>query len=77
MYVCVCMWIKKISLWNLAPAVSFQAEVAHTYGLNVRVVDPARVGLSFGETINKEDVYKLLTAFGVADVEDKLLAGIF
>lgn len=58
------------------PAVSFQTEVAKTYGLNVRVVDRVTVGLSFGETINKEDVYKLLSAFGVSDVENKLLSAI-
>ena len=50
--------------------------MARTYGLNVRVAGPAAVGLSFGETINKEDVYKLLSAFGVKDAETKLQAGI-
>jgi hypothetical protein len=76
MYVCSMYNMCNItSLWNPAPAVSFQAEVAEKYGMNVRVVDRVTVGLAFGETINKEDVYKLLSAFGVADVENKLNSG--
>jgi len=39
-------------------------------GLNCRVVDEATVGLSFGETINKDDVKSILCAFGSdADVD--------
>ena len=75
MYVCMYNMYNITSLWNPAPAVSFQAEVAEKYGMNVRVVDRVTVGLAFGETINKEDVYKMLSAFGVADVENKLNSG--
>jgi glycine dehydrogenase len=39
-------------------------------GMNVRVIDDKHVGLSFGETITKDDVADLLSAFGVtADLD--------
>ena len=76
MHVCMYAWcIDFLFGTHPAPAVSFQAEVAEKYGMNVRVVDRVTIGLAFGETINKEDVYKLLSAFGVADVENKLNSG--
>ena len=35
-------------------------------GVNVRVVDDAHVGVSFGEAVTRTDVQMLLKAFGVS-----------
>lgn len=36
-------------------------------GSNIRILDSKRVGLSFGETITKDDVINLLKGFGIID----------
>ena len=40
-------------------------KAAEAKGVNIRVIDDKSVGMSFGETITKEDVADLLSAFGV------------
>ena len=50
------------------------AEKAASVGMNVRIVDPSTVGLSFGETVTKEDLAVLLAgAFDMASVTPAVL----
>jgi glycine dehydrogenase len=43
------------------------AHKAAENGVNIRVIDNTRVGVSFGESINEDDVLHLLKAFGIND----------
>jgi glycine dehydrogenase len=44
------------------------AEKCAEHGVNIRVIDNHRVGISFGESVTKDDVVNLLTAFEVPDL---------
>lgn len=76
-HVCVCTYPppphaqKTKSTLNNHTGKTAQAiqEAAAARGLNVRVIDTHAVGLSFGESITKEDVQALLGAFGVEGVD--------
>eukprot|EP00606_Chrysophyceae_sp_TOSAG23-5_P000133 GSChrysophyteH2.ASY1.ANO1.1322.1 assembled CDS len=43
------------------------AAAASAAGANIRIIDETHVGISFGETISKEDTMNLLSVFGITD----------
>lgn len=52
------------------------AENCSKHGVNVRVIDDNKLGISFGESIEKNDVLNLLRGFSVSDSEDAIFAKV-
>ncbi len=50
------------------------AAAAEAAGFNLRVLDPARIGIALDETVTSEDLRGLLAVFGVTDVDVDALA---
>jgi glycine dehydrogenase len=48
------------------------AEKCAEHGVNIRVIGSHRAGISFGESVTKDDVVNLLTAFEVADLTKEM-----